>query len=114
MRVQNRVKELRIERGLRQDELAKKLNVSQQTISRIETEGTSLAPETLVDLSNFFKVSIDYILYQTNYRKTYEFAIEFNRTLEEGYYLCQLYNRLNRAKQEILMKFIEAFVENPE
>ena len=34
--LENRVKELRTERGLRQGDLAEKMNVSQQTISRIE------------------------------------------------------------------------------
>ena len=34
--LENRVKELRTERGLRQGDLAEKMNVSEQTISRIE------------------------------------------------------------------------------
>ena len=34
--LENRVKELRTERGLRQGDLAEKMNVSQQTISRIQ------------------------------------------------------------------------------
>ena len=37
--LENRVKELRTERGLRQGDLAEKMNVSQQTISRIENGG---------------------------------------------------------------------------
>lgn len=36
--MENRIKELRNERGLRQEDLAEIINVSQQTISRLETE----------------------------------------------------------------------------
>ena len=62
--MQNRVRELRKEHKLKQEELAAKINVSQQTISRIEKEENSLPADTLVDLAKYFGVSVDYILYQ--------------------------------------------------
>ena len=49
----NRVRELRKERGLKQEELAAKINVSQQTISRIEKGENSLPADILVHLANF-------------------------------------------------------------
>ena len=49
--MQNRVRELRKEHKLKQEELAAKINVSQQTISRIEKEENSLPADTLVDLA---------------------------------------------------------------
>ena len=56
------MKELRLEKGLRQIDLANKINVSQQTISRIEKGENSFPAETLVQLSKYFQVSSDYIL----------------------------------------------------
>lgn len=44
----NRVKELRNEKGLRQEDLAGKINVSQQTVSRIENGENSLPADLLI------------------------------------------------------------------
>lgn len=60
--VRNRVKELRKERRLRQEELAGRINISQQTVSRIENGDNALAADILMSLANYFDVSIDYIL----------------------------------------------------
>lgn len=110
--MQNRVRELRKEHGLLQGELAKKINVSQQTISRIEKEGDSLSADNLTDLAKFFHVSIDYILYLTNYRQTTEFAVEINRTMEENYRLCQLYERLTESQKKIVMNLLEELTKD--
>ena len=105
--MQNRVRELRKERNLRQEELAAKINVSQQTISRIENEENSLPADTLADLAGFFEVSVDYILCLTNYRKTTEYVIEFNRSMENNFSLCRLYERLDRRKQDLVLQLAE-------
>lgn len=105
--MQNRVRELRKEYKLKQEELAAKINVSQQTISRIEKEENSLPADTLVDLARYFDVSVDYILYLSDFRKTNEYVIEFNRMMEENYELCRLYGRLDKAQQELIMRMAE-------
>lgn len=46
--VRNRVKELRKERRLRQEELAGRINISQQTVSRIENGDNALAADILI------------------------------------------------------------------
>ena len=88
----NRVKELRKERGLRQEELAAKINVSQQTISRIENGENSLPADILVQLSRFFRVSVDYILKVSDKRMTEEYRIEFQKFTERYVDLCRIYS----------------------
>lgn len=105
--MRNRIRELRKEYGLKQEELAAKINVSQQTISRIENEENSLPADTLADLAKYFKVSIDYILCLSEYRKTPEYMIEFNYTMEQNFHLCELYDRLDHTKRELLMRLAE-------
>jgi transcriptional regulator with XRE-family HTH domain len=58
----NRLKELRVARGLKQTELATLLNISQGALSGWETGRYSIGNEDLKKLSDFFNVSIDYIL----------------------------------------------------
>ena len=112
--MQNRVRELRKEHKLKQEELAAKINVSQQTISRIEKEENSRPADTLVDLAKYFGVSVDYILYQSDFRKTSEYVIEFNQMMEKNYELCQLYGRLDKTQQELLMRLAQELARKAE
>ena len=96
----NRVKELRKERGLRQEELAAKINVSQQTISRIENGENSLPADILVQLSRFFRVSVDYILKVSDKRMTEEYRIEFQKFTERYVDLCRIVYELLKELDE--------------
>ncbi len=93
--VRNRVKELRKERKLRQEELAGRINISQQTVSRIENGDNALAADILMSLANYFGVSIDYILYRSDSRRGVESQTEFNEIQERNYNLCRRYEQLN-------------------
>ncbi len=57
-----RLRELRIKRGLNQTGLAMILNVSQQTISRIEAGISEIPIDLAVQAAKYFRVSVDYIL----------------------------------------------------
>ena len=57
-----RLKELRVERKLSQEDLAKELNVSQRSISSWETGFRQPDFETLERIAKFFDVTADYLL----------------------------------------------------
>ncbi len=57
---------IREDRDIKQKEIAKLLHVSQNTYSQYETGVISLTAETLIKLSDFYGVSIDYLLDRTN------------------------------------------------
>ena len=57
---------IREDRDLKQKDIAKLLNVSQNTYSQYETGVIALTAEVLIKLSNFYDVSIDYLLDQTD------------------------------------------------
>ena len=57
---------IREDKDIKQKEVAKYLNVSQNTYSQYETGVISLTAEVLIKLANYYKVSIDYLLDRTN------------------------------------------------
>ena len=56
------LKELREKKGLNQQQLADELGLQRNTISRYETGKREPDQETLLRLSDFFGVSVDYLL----------------------------------------------------
>ena len=60
------LRSIREDRDIKQKDIAKYLNVSQNTYSQYETGVISLTAEILIKLSNFYSVSIDYLLDRTS------------------------------------------------
>ena len=57
---------IREDRDIKQKDVAKVLNVSQNTYSHYETGVIALTAEVLIKLSKYYNVSIDYLLDQTD------------------------------------------------
>lgn len=62
-----RLKELRITRGLTQKEIAKQLDISTRAYSHYETGDRDPTIEMLKALCDFFDVSADYLIGRTDY-----------------------------------------------
>lgn len=60
------IREIREDRDLKQKDIAKVLNVSQNTYSQYENGIIPLTAETLVKLSDYYNVSIDFLLDRTD------------------------------------------------
>ena len=67
-----RIKQLREELKLNQEELAKKLNISPSTIAMYETNRRQPNYDILENLSNIFNCSLDYLLGKSNIRNPEE------------------------------------------
>lgn len=62
------VKELRIEKNMSQELLAKDLDVSPALVSKWENHSSTPGPEMLVYISDYFDVSVDYLVGKSKYR----------------------------------------------
>ena len=58
----NRLKLLRTARNLTQEVVSSELGISQQTLSRCETDITTLQIDLLYKISQYYNVSTDYVL----------------------------------------------------
>ena len=62
MNIADRIQHLRKVKGISQEELADKIGVSRQAVSKWESEQTSPDIEKIILMSDFFDVTTDYIL----------------------------------------------------
>lgn len=69
--MKTRIRDLREDADLTQQQVAEALGITQRKYSYIETETQPLTDELLVDLANFYHVSVDYILYLTDKKEPY-------------------------------------------
>ncbi len=57
---------IREDNDIKQKDIAKYLNVTQNTYSQYETGVISLTAEVLIKLADYYNVSIDYLVDRTN------------------------------------------------
>lgn len=100
-----RLKELREEFALTQTQLAKELNVTQNTISKWETNFNEPNIATLIILANFFHVTVDYLIAKDDTVITNEKEIE-TVTAEERELLKEI-RSLTSAQQSRVLGYIE-------
>jgi transcriptional regulator with XRE-family HTH domain len=77
----DRLKELREEKELTQEELGKFLNVSRQTISGYESGSIEPSIANLVKIADIFNVSLDYLLCRTKERYNLNLKDKKNKEL---------------------------------
>lgn len=70
-----RLRDIREDNDLKQSDVAKLLNVTQQTYSRYETGEISIDKDSLIKLARFYHTSVDYLLELTDERKPYPESI---------------------------------------
>src|SRR5690554_4677039 len=61
-----RIRKLRENKGLTQLEFAKSINISNSTLSQYESEHRAPSDEIKIKIADFFNVSLDYLLGQTD------------------------------------------------
>ena len=67
---------IREDNDLRQSDIAKVLNISQNTYSQYETGVIALTAEVLIKLADYYNVSVDYLLDRTDIKSKLNLAIQ--------------------------------------
>ena len=95
----NRIAELRKEKHLNQVGLAMKLNISQYMVSAYETGRHQPTTDMLIELADFFNVSIDYLVGKSEIRYCADILLN-NGLSKKELELLNMFRTLKEEKQE--------------
>lgn len=106
-----RLKELRLQRRLKQSELAELLHVKQNTISNWENGKTEINNSDAIKLANFFGISVDYLLGVSQEKEPEYLGIEKTPPgeTEGANEWMQLYYALTDENKALLVKLVSSF-----
>lgn len=105
--MKTRIKELRLEKKLTQQALAKQLGINQASLSKIECGAATPDALLLIDLSRFFHVTTDYILLLSEERLTADFLLADNMChLKKYQHIITIYQKLTQKQQTNLYNFL--------
>lgn len=99
----DKVKELRKQNNITQQELAKAINLSQSTIGMMEKGKQGASRKTLLKLADFFGVTVDFLLSETEEQTDKN----FNLSIKEQ-------EKIDKEAQKILDEMSLAFSKNKE
>lgn len=111
--MKNRVRQLRNECNLSLRELAQKTNLDYSGINEFENQKRSLPIRKIIILADFFKISLDYLLYRTDIPKmAHEYLLpkplppEYRNQTEKDILM-----ELKRIDNESTLKQIKGVIE---
>ena len=116
-----RLRALRQERNISQQKLADAIGVTQQSIHKYEHGFAQPDFYTLIELSKFFHVSIDYLIENPEFDRTYKYKVknsdDKNSIIEldispSEYHYLSLFRQLNQETQQSLVHIMEVMTAN--
>lgn len=109
--MENRIRELRKNRGMNQEALASFIGVSQQTISKIERNTDSLSVDILIRLSDQFNVTTDYLLGLSDEKRNISTERRVRDKLEEYHEFVGEYEKLSGYNKKAVVEIMKALRE---
>ncbi|MGN1234509.1 MAG: helix-turn-helix domain-containing protein [Christensenellaceae bacterium] len=109
----NRLKELRIRRNLRQDELAQAIGLNKQTCSLYECDKRKPSLAVYIRLARFYGVSLSYVMGFSD-DTIYDPDREPTIVSEDEWKLVDLLERLDRAQLSLFEEELDLEVDKRE
>lgn len=105
--VNNRIRELRKNLGLSQEALAEKIGTTQQAVSRMENNAYDIPSDILIEISNQFNVTTDYILGISDVKRDYNGQYRMNQEMDRCYDIVLRYQNLSEINQKTFRYILE-------
>lgn len=104
-----KLKELRTQGGISQQHLANFLNVSRSTVAMWETGKSEPDSSNLKKLSEFFNVSIDYLLGNSEQKENSPAVTNDDEAVsEEDAALLEAFRKADPATQDVIRRFLKS------
>lgn len=102
-----KIARLRKEHGLTQEQLAEKIDISIKHCSSVERGLSCLSLEKLIDISNLFDVSLDYLVKGTTFKNNSCKYVEN----EFPPSILNIMNSGNKSEIELLKEYLHLYVK---
>ena len=107
MEIYKRIKDLREDRDLKQSEIAKILNTTQSYYAQYENGKRQIPFERMVDIAEFYDVSLDYIAGRTNDKK----GLSKSTLTDQETKLIKNFRNLNDIRKGQVIERVELLCE---
>ncbi|MEF2878664.1 MAG: helix-turn-helix transcriptional regulator [Blautia sp.] len=104
------LKKLRQQKGLSQQKLANYLDISQQSVYKYENDISEPDISTLKKIADFFEISIDYLVGNTEIEQKYDNYVEESLNSEELDYI-RSFRQLSSSKKKVIKLVISEFLK---
>ena len=105
----NRLKQLRAEKKVTQNDVANFLNVTRQGYANYETEKTSPSPAILIKLADYFECTVDYLIGRESELGSVIINADLKESEEE---LLSIYRNQSEQKKQFLLTFARGLDNN--
>lgn len=107
----NNLKQLRLAKGLSQQALADRLEISQQTVYKYENEITEPNIDMLKTIADFFEVSIDYLTGNSSCMHKIE-NVKETELNDDELALIQKYRLLPISSRQVFQHLMDDYLKN--
>ena len=105
--ISNKIKELRIERNLKQKDVANALHIATNTLSQFENNKGRPSLEVLTSMADYFNVSVDYLIGREDEFGNVNLVSSSSLTKDEQT-LLSCFNKISTFERETILKQIKA------
>ena len=103
--IQERLKDLRVERGLTLEQLAEKTHLSKSALGSYEGDNfKDISHYALIELAKFYEVTVDYLLGRTSYRYSLD---TLNEEYAPGMTVAELVDIIQHFSRQNTVSFLD-------
>lgn len=104
---QDRLRELREQRRMIQAIVATKVGISQQSLSKYETDISRIKVDVLIKLAQYYNVTTDYILGLSDVKRDLKGQMRMNEALDEYYDLVEMFRGFDIYERQFIWNMMK-------